>query len=42
MSELLKIDEAIAGRIVECASPMVLAVRPDKGKNYRLKKAVEL
>ena len=42
ISELLKIDEAIAGRVVEHASPMVLAIRQDRNKNYRLRKAVEL
>lgn len=42
IAELLEIDQALAGRIVENANPMPLVIRPDIKKNYRLKKVGEI
>lgn len=41
ISALLEIDEAVAGRIVEAAAN-TFSVKPDRSRNYRLRKAVEL
>lgn len=40
ISDLLDIDEAVAGRIVETAK--AFSLKPDRSRNYRLRKAVEL
>lgn len=42
IAELLEIDQALAGRIVENANPMPIVIRPDIKKNYRLKKVGEI
>lgn len=42
IAELLEIDQALAGRIVENANPMPLVILPDIKKNYRLKKVGEI
>lgn len=42
IAELLEIDQALAGRIVENANPRPLVIRPDIKKNYRLKKVGEI
>ena len=42
MSQLIEIDEAVAGRIAEFAKPYVLSINPDPAKNYRLRDVVEL
>ena len=41
ISALLEIDEAVAGRIVEAAAH-TFSLKPDRSRNYRLRKAVEL
>lgn len=41
ISDLLEIDEAVAGRIVE-AAVNAFSLKPDRSRNYRLRKAVEL
>lgn len=40
ISDLMKIDEAVAGRVVEVAK--TFSLKPDRARNYRLKKAVEI
>lgn len=40
ISDLLDIDEAVAGRIVETAK--AFSLKPDRSRNYRLRKAVKL
>ena len=40
ISDLMKIDEAVAGRIVEVGK--TFSLKPDRSRNYRLKKAVEI
>ena len=40
IADLLDIDEAVGGRIAEVAK--VFSLKPDRSRNYRLKKAVEL
>ena len=40
IADLLDIDEAVGGRIVETAK--VFSLKPDRSRNYRLKKAVEI
>lgn len=40
ISDLLEIDEAVAGRIVEVAK--TFSLKSDRSRNYRLKKAVEI
>lgn len=41
ISDLLEIDEAVAGRIVEVAVKAI-SLKADRSRNYRLRKAVEL
>ena len=40
ISDLMKIDEAVAGRIVEVGK--TFSLKSDRSRNYRLKKAVEI
>lgn len=40
IADLLEIDEAVCGRIAETAK--VFSLKPDRSRNYRLKKAVEI
>lgn len=40
ISDLLEIDEAVCGRIVETAK--AFSLRPDRSRNYRLRNAVEI
>jgi DNA replication protein DnaC len=40
IADLLDIDEALGGRIAETAK--VFSLKPDRSRNYRLKKAVEM
>lgn len=40
IADLLDIDEAVGGRIAEAAK--VFSLKPDRSRNYRLKKAVEI
>lgn len=42
ISQLIEIDEAMAGRIAENSRPYLFSIRPDRTKNYRLRDVVEL